>query len=147
MQALGPVPAEEDYAYRVRTRHDQDREEDGGAELETGFEARAQHHRDMHEYRHREEGGHRAQGRYSEALDELDPGGKRLSGEGLVLEAAAGGGSYRAWLPTPTGVLFGISGRGGKWVTWRYQGAGPPPDDRNDADAWRLESEAFHQDW
>jgi len=86
-------------------------------------------------------------GRYAAKLKELDPDGKYLIAKGLALRACPDKEAYFAWAPTPPGIVFGIAGRKGETIPWRYVGETPPPPDLG-APEWRhdLEDDPY-DDW
>jgi len=85
--------------------------------------------------------------RYATKLEELDPDGKYLTAKGLALRAHPEKEAYLAWAPTPPGIIFGIAGRKGETIPWRYVGKTPPPLDLG-APEWRhdLQDDPY-EDW
>jgi hypothetical protein len=92
--------------------------------------------------------GHwKRRGRYGTKLEDLDPAGKYLTARGLTLRANPDQGTYFAWAPTAPGVVFGIAGRSGDSIPWRYVGETAPALDLG-APGWRHDVEDDpHEDW
>lgn len=92
--------------------------------------------------------GHwKRRGRYAMKLEELDPDRKYLTAKGLALRADPDKEVYIAWAPTPPGIVFGIAGRKGETIPWRYVGETSPPFDIESPE-WRHDIDDMpHDDW
>jgi hypothetical protein len=75
--------------------------------------------------------------RYAAGRDELDPSGNLLGAHEFELRTSDDAQEYWAWVVTPTGVVFGMAGRGGDHPVWQYQGEEPPEGGINSDADWR----------
>ncbi len=82
-------------------------------------------------------GSHKRRGRYAAGPKELDPSGQLLDGKTFELGTSDDGQEYWAWVETPTGLVFGIAGRGGDHRVWQYQGEEPPAGGIDSEADWR----------
>lgn len=82
-------------------------------------------------------GSHKRRGRYAAGRKELDPSGQLLDGKTFELGTSDDGQEYWAWVETPTGLVFGIAGRGGDHPVWQYQGEDPPAGGIDSEADWR----------
>jgi len=82
-------------------------------------------------------GSHKRRGRYAAGRKELDPSGRLLDGKTFELRTSDDGQEYWAWVDTPTGLVFGIAGRGGDHAVWQYQGEQPPAGGIDSEAGWR----------
>lgn len=85
---------------------------------------------------------------YAADVRQLEMKNEFSSIPGIELEVSADGQSFRAWAPTDGGIIFGVAGREGEQIGWRYQGQNPPPTDVLVGSAWRhLLKDEPHPDW
>jgi hypothetical protein len=85
---------------------------------------------------------------YAADVRQLEMNNEFWSIPGIELQVSADGQSFRAWAPTDGGITFGVAGREGEQIGWRYQGQNPPPTDVLVGNAWRhLLKDEPHPDW
>lgn len=86
-------------------------------------------------------------GRYTADAMQLDPAGDLSQQSDVRIETDGQGTVFRAWLSTPSGVVFGVAGSGGEWPRWEYVGTSPPPPELK-AVSWRHQiHDELHVDW
>lgn len=130
-------------ARRVETRHERwagsdARDEYGHRRDDRGFPAAREALWEIHGYQH---GHFTRRGRYATDLAELGLRKALVVLDATVLEIAPDRRSYRAWVTTPSGVVFGVAAMNGEYAGWHYAGETAPPDGLPDTTAaWRHEA-------
>lgn len=84
---------------------------------------------------------------YTASLHELDPHGPLATRDDITVVVMDDASEFWAWVPTRTGWVFGIAGRGGEYPSWLFSGDTPPRGGIGDDDRWRAPTDPGHPDW
>lgn len=148
IEAVGPraqeLNAQAAAGYECRWAGSEARDEWGMRRDQRGF---AEAKRLLHTVHSYQFGGFKRSGSFAPDLYTLDVSGKLSGADGLELRADES--AYWAWIPTPTGIVFGIAARDGDFNNyWVYVGTEPPTGGVDMDARWRhITDPGLSADW